>query len=204
MFIVRAQWDDSQKTCVVVSTSPSLLNVTFFFTMGFDFVILVYTFVALTKKHTIRTDLWKLLFRDGLIYFLVTFSANCIPAVLNVLNLNTPMNVIATIPAAVVSSIASCRAVMRLLDFNTNDTHYVQSVSVSVGRSGTTHTIRRQSHKPYPEILVTTEHITRSEFPNVHDEESPSSGKTQSGSFDIERGRENFPFSGHSDCTAIV
>jgi len=55
---------------------------TFYLTaMGFDFVILVYTFVALTKKHTIRTDLWKLLFRDGLIYFLVTFSANCIPAV---------------------------------------------------------------------------------------------------------------------------
>lgn len=49
--------------------------------MGFDFVILVCTFLALSTKHTARTDLWKLLFTDGLVYFLVTFSANCIPAV---------------------------------------------------------------------------------------------------------------------------
>ncbi len=49
--------------------------------MGFDFVILCFTAVALISKHTARTDLWKLLFNDGLVYFVVTFSCNCIPAV---------------------------------------------------------------------------------------------------------------------------
>ena len=49
--------------------------------MGFDFIILVFTAVALLKKHSARTDLWKLLFQDGLVYFLVSFSTNCIPAV---------------------------------------------------------------------------------------------------------------------------
>jgi hypothetical protein len=77
-----------------------------FIAMGFDFVILVFTAVALLKKHSARTDLWKLLFHDGLVYFVVSFSTNCIPAVgvllaplksstqwnfqvLNVLNLNS-------------------------------------------------------------------------------------------------------------------
>ncbi|KAF5369827.1 hypothetical protein D9758_001254 [Tetrapyrgos nigripes] len=190
MFIVHAEWEEESQTCVVVSSSPSLLNVTFFFTMAFDFIILAYTFVALTAKHTIRTDLWKLLFRDGLIYFLATFSANCIPAVLNVLNLNTPMNVIATIPAAVI------RAVMRLLEFNQNDGQYVPSVSVvSIGGSSNTHTaFRRVSVKPSPQVLVTTEHITMSEFPKGAG--SPrSSNKSKSRSFDLERDapeRENF------------
>jgi hypothetical protein len=49
--------------------------------MAFDFIILVFTAVALLKKHSARTDLWKLLFQDGLVYFLVSFSTNCIPAV---------------------------------------------------------------------------------------------------------------------------
>ncbi|KAF8917820.1 hypothetical protein CPB85DRAFT_1373973 [Mucidula mucida] len=88
MFIVQADWDDSVRACVVVQASPSALNATFFLTMGFDGIILFFTAFALFKKHTARTDLWKLLFRDGLVYFLVTFSANCIPAVLNLINLN--------------------------------------------------------------------------------------------------------------------
>ena len=98
MFIVHAAWEDTAGACVVVQTSPGILNVTFFFSksqtsriilhsltsnlaMGFDFVILCFTAVALISKHTARTDLWKLLFNDGLVYFLVTFSCNCIPAV---------------------------------------------------------------------------------------------------------------------------
>jgi hypothetical protein len=52
-----------------------------FSAMGFDLVILIFTALALMRHHTARTDLWKLLFHDGLVYFLVSFSMNCIPAV---------------------------------------------------------------------------------------------------------------------------
>ncbi|RDB23295.1 hypothetical protein Hypma_009572 [Hypsizygus marmoreus] len=171
MFIVIAAWDDTLRACVVTATNPSLLNTTFFFTMGFDLIILVFTAVALLKKHSARTDLWKLLFQDGLVFFLVSFSTNCIPAVLNVLNLNTPMNVIATIPAATITSIAACRAVIRLLEFSSGDV-YVHSMSAITS----THPIRH-SIAPYslpkspnyvvkrPEVHVTTEHITMAEFP---------------------------------------
>ena len=102
MFIVVAQWDPQAKACVVVQTNPSLLNSTFFFSastvmlclggivhltsilhlaMGFDLVILISTAAALLARHSVRTDLWKLLFQDGLVYFIVSFSTNCIPAV---------------------------------------------------------------------------------------------------------------------------
>ncbi|KAF8901705.1 hypothetical protein CPB84DRAFT_1777231 [Gymnopilus junonius] len=89
MFIVVSQWDPVLKACVVIQTNPSMLNTTFFFTMGFDFIILIITAIALLARHSARTGLWKLLFQDGLVYFIVSFSTNCIPAVLNVLNLNS-------------------------------------------------------------------------------------------------------------------
>lgn len=180
MFIVVSAWEPDAKTCVVVQTNPSLLNTTFFFTMGFDFIILIFTAIALLARHSARTDLWKLLFQDGLVYFLVSFSTNCIPAVLNVLNLNTPMNVVATIPAATITSMAACRAVMRLLDFNCNDV-YVHSVSAAMAGANTNNSnsapvpTTRQSLTSHfksqkmgltrPEIHVTTEHITMAEFP---------------------------------------
>ena len=126
MFIVVAQWEPTSQTCVVVQTNPSLLNTTFFFSeswspspvlswltlnseaMGFDLLILVFTAIALLARHSARTDLWRLLFQDGLVYFLISFCTNCIPAVgfaeynesyitnttsqvLNVLNLNSEL-----------------------------------------------------------------------------------------------------------------
>ncbi|KAF9485378.1 hypothetical protein BDN70DRAFT_903200 [Pholiota conissans] len=81
MFVVVSEWDPITNSCAVVQTDPSMLNITFFFTMGFDFIILVFTAIALLSRHSIRTDLWKLLFQDGLVYFLASFSTNCIPAV---------------------------------------------------------------------------------------------------------------------------
>jgi len=88
---------------------------------------------------------------------------NCVPAVLNLLNLNSPMNVIATIPAAAASSMAACRAVMRLLDYNSDV--YVHSLSAAIP----------SADMPFPRftmrpegVLVTTEQITMKEFPATY------------------------------------
>ncbi|KAH0587380.1 hypothetical protein H2248_006177 [Termitomyces sp. 'cryptogamus'] len=190
MFIVKAAWDIRSQTCMVTATNPSLLNVTFFFTMGFDLVILIFTAVALLKKHSARTDLWKLLFHDGLVYFLISFSTNCIPAVLNVLNLNTPMNVMATIPAATVTSIAACRAVIRLLDFKSNDV-YVHSMSNIASVHPIRHSIAPYSPKSpkyalkRPEVHVTTEHITMAEFSPSSADSPYSNSKNRTSSVDL-------------------
>ncbi|KAJ3741380.1 hypothetical protein DFH05DRAFT_1528226 [Lentinula detonsa] len=203
MFIVRAEWSDSARTCIVTSTEPSLLNVTFFFTMGFDLVILVYTYIALVTKHTARTDLWKLLFHDGLVYFLVTFTANCIPAVFNVLNLNTPMNRGHT---------AAVRAVMRLLDYTSGDVyvHSTSGVAQSSGNNATRQGPPRASAvvpkfaTTRPEVLVTTEHITMSEF--VTDSDSPytKTGHSIGHDLDVEAADDHKTSRNSSECTSVV
>jgi len=154
MFNVKAEWSDQAKACIVTAANPMLLNATFFFTMGFDFIILAFTAVALFMKHSARTDLWKLLFQDGLGYFVITFTCNCVPAVLAVLDLNMIMNVIATIPAATITAIASCRAVIRLLEFSSGEL-YVQGKSGAVSKAQKT---------TRPEIHVMTEQITMGGF----------------------------------------
>jgi len=154
MFNVKADWSEEAKACIVTAANPMLLNATFFFTMGFDFIILAFTAVALFMKHSARTDLWKLLFQDGLGYFLITFTCNCIPAVFAVLDLNMIMNVIATIPAATITAIASCRAVIRLLEFSSGEI-YVQGKSAVVSKT---------QKATRPEIHVMTEQITMGEF----------------------------------------
>ena len=48
--------------------------------MAFDLTILIFTAAAL-MRNTNRSGLWQLLFRDGLVYWGITFSVNAIPAV---------------------------------------------------------------------------------------------------------------------------
>ncbi|KAI5120909.1 hypothetical protein M0805_002889 [Coniferiporia weirii] len=114
IIIVRATWDAEQSACVVDQTDSAILKFTFFATMGFDLIIFAYTCTALLRNSS-RSGLWHLLFRDGLIYWVVTFSVNAIPAILNSVNLNT------TVPAATVAAIAACRCVVRLQDYRTQD-----------------------------------------------------------------------------------
>ncbi|KAJ8585293.1 hypothetical protein M405DRAFT_745413 [Rhizopogon salebrosus TDB-379] len=87
MMVVQASWDDQVKSCVVVNTNHVLLAMNYAYTVVFDFVILVMTIYALAKRIK-REALSSLLFRDGLVYFLVTATCNSVPAVLAVLNLN--------------------------------------------------------------------------------------------------------------------
>jgi len=108
----------------------------------------------------------------------VTFSFNAVPAILNVLQLNTVMNVIATVPAATVASIAACRLVIRLQDFRNRD--------VCIGDEGGTGNSKHGNPKnrdgrglrpistpifsrsPVGQIKVTTSHIV------MEDIESPT------------------------------
>ncbi|KAJ7699871.1 hypothetical protein B0H17DRAFT_1047472 [Mycena rosella] len=191
-------------TCVVVSTNPSLLNVTFFFTMGFDFVILSTTAVALMGRHSARTDLWKLLFTDGLVYFVVSFCMNCIPAVSNYVrscNWQHSIHRLAYSRTNPARSIAACRAVIRLLDYNSDV--YIHSMAAVMPSSDPRH-----SNAPFslptvpgftltrPEgVLVTTEHITMSEFPSP----IPTAySKTELHRYDVEAGRHGMDIDNNS------
>lgn len=123
---VRSAWVPAANACVVSDTSPTILRTLFFYTMGYDFIVLCLTSLGLLLSAT-RSSLWQLLFRDGMFYFAISFSANLVPAVLNVVNLNPVMNVVAAVPAATVSTIAATRLVVRLYDSAAGSTVYFHS-----------------------------------------------------------------------------
>ncbi|KAI0699423.1 hypothetical protein BC835DRAFT_1267936, partial [Cytidiella melzeri] len=80
MFLINAEYSTEAQACVVTYTNHVFLNISFFSTMGVDFIVLCFTIVALMRQE-LHSGLWKLLFADGLIYFCVTFVCNALPAV---------------------------------------------------------------------------------------------------------------------------
>jgi len=170
MFVIAARWDEESGGCVVYKIDTAFLEATFFFTMGFDAIILILTTAALFRHANARSGLWNLLFRDGLVYFLVTFTCNAVPAILNVLKLNNVMNLIAAVPAATIAAIAACRLVVRLQDFHKTDP-FMQSSQLtneapfSLQKGNARSPISpRFNGVSRPEIRVTTDHITMQDF----------------------------------------
>ena len=107
--------------------------------MCFDLTVLVLTAVklAMPTKRSERSKLVKLIFNDGLIYFVVAFVANLLATVrlyllyspvvrlapfvpmqiFILIDLNPVMSIIADVPAAIASTIVACRAVRRLTNY---------------------------------------------------------------------------------------
>ena len=96
--------------------------------MGFDLTVLVLSTIGLLLMPG-RTSLWKFLFRDGIVYFVLAFSANLLVAVFLLLNLNPVMNVMFSLPAACITASAATRSFLRLNTHTNPNNTYVQSVS---------------------------------------------------------------------------
>ena len=62
---------DPQQGCVITKTDNTVLAATFIYSMCFDLIILILTSVKLRKPGGQRSQLMKMLFKDGLIYFLI-------------------------------------------------------------------------------------------------------------------------------------
>ena len=55
--------------------------------MSFDLIVLLLTTIGLVRSPG-QSSLWQLLFRQGVVYFLVAFVANTLPTTFLLLNLN--------------------------------------------------------------------------------------------------------------------
>ena len=55
--------------------------------MSFDLIVMVLTTIGLMRFPG-RSSLWHLLFRQGIIYFLIAFVANMVPTTFLLLDLN--------------------------------------------------------------------------------------------------------------------
>ncbi|QRV76416.1 hypothetical protein RhiJN_04431 [Ceratobasidium sp. AG-Ba] len=132
---VRSRWEPALNTCVVVGTTNKLLRMVYTYTMGFDFIVLVVSTVGLMRSGGRQgSDLWKLLFHDGIVYFVVAFLGNTVASVFALLHLNPPMDIMFSVPAATFSCIVACRAVRRLSEWANQEVYISQSRSGSAGR----------------------------------------------------------------------
>lgn len=110
--IVRGAWDNGASECWGDITSPVIISLNYLYSefiiygllslhrtkkdyrisildvaMLFDLIVLVFTTIGLIKSPG-RSSLGRLLFRQGIVYFLVAFVANAIPTIFLLLNLN--------------------------------------------------------------------------------------------------------------------
>lgn len=69
--------------------------------MAFDFLVLCLAGWKLAYPAGGRSKLVKLIFGDGLIYFVIAFLSNLIATTFMLLNLNAVMSIIANVPAAI-------------------------------------------------------------------------------------------------------
>jgi len=113
---VKAFFDPTSGTCQVAQVEGIWLNLVYLWTMFTDLIVLILTLVGLLMTPG-RSQLWKLLLADGILYFLVAFLANTVPAVFLLMNLNPVMNVMFSIPAIALSSSVACRSFVRLSEF---------------------------------------------------------------------------------------
>ncbi|KAF7351426.1 hypothetical protein MSAN_01574600 [Mycena sanguinolenta] len=133
--LINAAWDPVQG-CVITSTDNRLLAATFIYGMSFDFTVLCLTAYKLAFPAGGKSRLITLIFRDGLIYFVIAFLSNLLATIFMLLDLNAVMSIIANVPAAIASTvrpflvlvpliliylakIVACRAVRRLANYST-------------------------------------------------------------------------------------
>lgn len=119
--LLTATWVDPVG-CVITSTNTKILVATFVYSMCFDLIVLVlnaYKLFGVNSKSQAfgSSRIARLIFEDGLIFFIIAFLANLLATVFMVLNLNAIMSVIFNVPAAVASTIVASRVVRRLTNF---------------------------------------------------------------------------------------
>ncbi|KAH7920513.1 hypothetical protein BV22DRAFT_1198855 [Leucogyrophana mollusca] len=111
---IVAFMDVIQGSCIVQYANHANMSALFMYTMLYDLLVLVLTIAGLSRARS-ASALWRTLYNQGVTYFAITFVANIVPMIFSWLNLNAVMNVFFAIPAATISTIASCRAVVSLL-----------------------------------------------------------------------------------------
>ncbi|KAI9455969.1 hypothetical protein HD554DRAFT_2030669 [Boletus coccyginus] len=110
--------------CTIVKSNTTILAATFIYSMSLDFVVLCLTTYKLAwTRHIsgtsgLHSKLLRMVFTDGLVYFILAFLANLLATIFMIMGLNAVMSVIFNVPAAIVSTIMASHIVRRLYNFN--------------------------------------------------------------------------------------
>ncbi|CAL1698259.1 unnamed protein product [Somion occarium] len=128
--VITGNWVDGQGCLFDVHYHYALI-VTFVYSVCFDLLVLSLTAWKLLLNKQRRSQIVKLMFNDGLIYFVACFVVNVPAMVLMALNLNAIMGAIFNLPAATIATTMACRAVRRLHNFSTQGPEMFSSKSNS-------------------------------------------------------------------------
>ncbi|KAF8735896.1 hypothetical protein AX14_001276 [Amanita brunnescens Koide BX004] len=160
--------------CVIISTNNTILAAIFIYSMCFDLLVIVLNMYKLLgigigpPRVFGKSRLSKLIFADGLIYFLIAFFVNLTATIFLLLKLNPIMSIIFNIPAAVFSTIVACRVVRRLTKFTNQGAELYASHSSGIGwqvKRGRTLTALAPASQHMPTgVHVQMETYTRAEF----------------------------------------
>jgi len=176
---VNSSWSEQAMTCIVNSAQPAWINAIYVYTMSFDLIVLILSTTGLLLSPG-RSNLWQLLFKDGIVFFLIAFCANLFPAVFSLMNLNPAMNIMCSVPAATCSTIVACRSFVRLSEFTNKDVYIHTSMPYNGTKAalGPTKSQRKTNVEP---IGV---HITMDTYAR-HDIEAD---RMSSPTYDVESG----------------
>ncbi|KAH7925423.1 hypothetical protein BV22DRAFT_1011188 [Leucogyrophana mollusca] len=163
--LLKAAWIPGEG-CAITYTNNQILAISFIYSMAFDFLVLCLTGWKLAFPANGRSKLIKLIFGDGLIYFLIAFLANLLATTFMLLNLNAVMSIIANVPAAIASTIVACRVVRRLTNYTSQGPERFATTtqgSTLAFRSNATQSSRRISIKKGESVHVQMDTFSPSE-----------------------------------------
>jgi len=131
--------------CQITETNNRIFVALFTYSMCFDLIVLLLNTYRLVGFNSFpsrdlmgQNRLARMIFADGLIFFILAFLANLIAAIFVVLSLNQIMSVMFGVPAAVCSTIVACRCVRRLTNFTYHGPKIYAKKSSSDNRPMTT------------------------------------------------------------------
>ncbi|KAH8107809.1 hypothetical protein BXZ70DRAFT_903259 [Cristinia sonorae] len=127
--IVQTQWVPGNG-CVIISTRSTILSAMFIYSVVLDFIVLV---LAAWKLYDRRghSQIGKLLFHDGLIYFTVAFFSNIVATTFMLLNLNSVMSSM--------FNVVACRVVRRLFKFSQRTPEIYTGIKIEDSQDASPH-----------------------------------------------------------------
>lgn len=138
---VRATWDHTQNTCSVDSVTGPYLTLVYLYTMFTDLVVLLVTLAGLSWSPG-RSGLWRMLWEQGIMFFLVAFVANLLPAVMLLVNLNPVINLMFSIPAIAANATCACRCFVGLSEYARRGDEMSAALQTTPNAGGWTHRIQ--------------------------------------------------------------
>jgi hypothetical protein len=132
---VRAHWDPTQDTCSVDAVTGIYLTLVYLYTMFTDLTVLIVTLAGLSWSPG-RSGLWRMLWEQGIMFFLVAFVANLIPAVMLLVNLNPIINIMFSIPAIAATATCACRCFVGLSEYARRGDEMSAALQTNPGTGG--------------------------------------------------------------------